>query len=195
MTEEEQSKHMKFRCTICRFKTFSNYCLKHHLNSVHLKIKPFSCSEPGCNQKYGYEYQLRYHHQRKHQNIKKYICEWCSRGFYDHCTLKKHVVRKHSESPETWSCDQCKFTTRCQDLLNKHKQSRHLGIRPYVCDYCGFSTSHRQHLKRHINNLHLNNNNNGQGQQQHSCHLCSFKSQRRDNMKAHVIKRHNGEML
>ena len=52
-----------------------------------------------------------------------------------------------------FSCDQCgeSFTQKCH--LNRHKQSKHAGVK-YSCDKCNYQATRKDNLNRHMKNKH-----------------------------------------
>ena len=52
--------------------------------------------------------------------------------------------------PTRQSCDQCDYKAAMKELLKKHKQSKHEGIK-YRCDQCDYKSSFRQKLVINVN--------------------------------------------
>lgn len=67
-----KTKHLgqrNFECKYCGLKLVSKQNLKEH-KYIHLGIKPFKCSFPGCNKKYRQSSQLSIHKKTHHANSK-----------------------------------------------------------------------------------------------------------------------------
>ncbi|GME86355.1 unnamed protein product [Ambrosiozyma monospora] len=66
-----------FICHICGKQMTRNETLKNHISSVHNKLKPFKCNEPGCETKlYATQNDLRRHMRENHAKETKryYAC-------------------------------------------------------------------------------------------------------------------------
>ena len=100
-----------------------------HIQSVHLKEKPFSCQEQGCVKKFGDKRDLKKHTRFVHLKEKSFSCQ-------------EQGCRK-------------RFGTRT--MLKIHTNSVHLKEKPFSCmeQGCGKKFRDKTQLKIHTNSLHL----------------------------------------
>ncbi|GMG40209.1 unnamed protein product [Ambrosiozyma monospora] len=67
-----RSQKKVFVCNICNKQMTRNETLKNHISSVHNKLKPFKCDEPGCEAKlYATQNDLRRHKRENHSKETK----------------------------------------------------------------------------------------------------------------------------
>merc|ERR1711894_289150 len=57
--------------------------------------------------------------------------------------------RSTTRKRNTLECDQCSYVG---DRLQRHKDSVHSDLKPFVCDTCGFASKRKDKLKEHIQN-------------------------------------------
>merc|ERR1719418_479415 len=72
---------------------------REHTGSTH----PFQCKD--CGFKFDRHSQLKYHVDKKHNNVVKFKCDICDKGFYKESDLRSHLdvhtgTKKHN-------CDIC----------------------------------------------------------------------------------------
>ena len=60
--------------------------LQHHVNGVHLKLKPFQCES--CELSFTLNGDLKKHVKEVHQKLKAHKCEYCSASFSRKYNLK-----------------------------------------------------------------------------------------------------------
>ena len=60
--------------------------LQHHVNGVHLKLKPFQCES--CELSFTLNGDLKKHVKEVHQKLKAHKCEYCSASFSRRYNLK-----------------------------------------------------------------------------------------------------------
>ena len=100
-----------FTCVKCYSKTFRTPAeLKEHKKSVHIKEKPYNCSQ--CDQKFMQPHTLR-HHEKK-----SYSCAKCEKKFHKKDDLKAHFSAVHPRG--RFDCPWC--NTECPDkaALKEH---------------------------------------------------------------------------
>ena len=88
----------KYKCKECESSFANKYYLKHHVNRVHLKIKPlkkFLCDE--CEEPFEQKQYLDHHMNRIHLKVKPYECNFCQKAFFIKGHLKTHLKRYHEE--------------------------------------------------------------------------------------------------
>ena len=85
---------MRFVCPQCQCTLSSTGGLAEHINIVHLKLARYQCQHCGK----GYSHRITYlDHIASHTGVKRYICSICQQKFAFKCSLKKHMLRFHSQ--------------------------------------------------------------------------------------------------
>lgn len=141
-------------CSECgaEFKKTGN--LTRHIQTVHLKKRPFACTE--CSARFGYKTHLNRHIQTVHNKDKctELSCNDCNRTFRTRQQLDRHQSQSHScgakadPVQEEIKCDLCGHEFSQRSNLNRHIQSIHQGLR-HSCSACPASFGQRFDLQRH----------------------------------------------
>ena len=87
-----------YKCKDCDASFRSRHYMKHHVNRIHLKIKPvkkFICNE--CDASFEQKQILEHHMNKVHLNVKPYECSFCEKAFFIKAQLKKHLTKSHRE--------------------------------------------------------------------------------------------------
>ena len=69
--------------------------LKRHVDSVHLKLKPFKCQH--CVLEFAQRWLLNRHHKRVHLKLKPWPCPGCGMSFAEKSDMKPHISKHHPE--------------------------------------------------------------------------------------------------
>ena len=96
--------------------SFYNFTFPEHEGNSH----PFSCEFPNCGLKFDRKSQLRYHVERNHENVVKFTCDVCHKGFYKESDFKLHTDR-HTGNKK-YKCSQCDKSFTHVSNLNRHKR-------------------------------------------------------------------------
>ena len=94
----KELKTSSIKCRDCDIAFVTRNTLKHHVNRVHLKIKPLKklvCNE--CKESFEHKQSLEYHINRIHLKVKPYLCNFCKKAFHLGANLKKHLKRTHND--------------------------------------------------------------------------------------------------
>ncbi|XP_050357120.1 zinc finger protein 615-like [Nymphalis io] len=104
-------------CDICGKVVRDTQQLKSHQRSVHLNIKPYTCSV--CNKSFPKKFTLKVHEQT--HTGKLYVCSVCDKKFSRQSSLQRHLQRFHVDSK--LKCQKCEkvFTTKVK--LTPHKKN------------------------------------------------------------------------
>ena len=86
------------------------------------------------------------HHQKTHDTIKEYLCEFCNKDFSSQISLQSHKLHMHKETGQAFFCTHCNkaFTTRRQFTQHTNKLHKKL-----TCVICGMKVSSQMALKNH----------------------------------------------
>jgi uncharacterized C2H2 Zn-finger protein len=139
-------------CAECgaSFKKTGN--LTRHIQTVHLKKKPFACDQ--CPASFGYKTHLNRHVQTVHNKSNDFKCSDCNREFRTQQQLDRHVQQAHSGASSAGEtgpikCETCGHGFSQRSNLNRHIQSIHEGMR-HMCNACPSSFGQRFDLQRHV---------------------------------------------
>merc|ERR1712000_369082 len=106
---------VKFDCEFCDYQSTQKSHLKTHINTVHLKLKPFQCNE--CDQSFGQSGHLKRHVDSVHKKI-RFHCSFdgCNKSFSRKTQLNQHF-KLHEAQVNL--CDQCGKTFTTKVYLNR----------------------------------------------------------------------------
>lgn len=149
-----------------------------------------------CGKAIPYSYKMIQHKVIEH-GIGEYAYQ-C--GECDYKTMERHRFRSHKkghmrkngtvEANETlwYFCDQCGKKLTSQDLLNKHYEKMHLGIRKdFPCKQCDKVFKGLRPLRKHIGMEH-------DKETEHPCHVCGKIFSYRDALTGHLSAVHPKKM-
>ena len=111
-------------CEICNKKFAKKFALKKHIETVHLKIKPFLCDD--CGKSFSGKGKLSTHVLAVHKGI-RFDCNQCDKSFSRKCHLRTHFKIMHEVG-----------------IANSLKN----------CSKCSYSSVRNTNLKRHIFRVH-----------------------------------------
>ena len=81
---------MSYICETCDKSFAANQNLKTHINTVHMKLKPFKCDY--CDSSFGRKSNIQNHIKVVHMDYKPFGCNHCEKFFAHNCDLKRHIV-------------------------------------------------------------------------------------------------------
>ncbi|XP_044738034.1 zinc finger protein OZF-like isoform X2 [Chrysoperla carnea] len=113
---------------------------------------------------------------------RKYLCDYCGRGYPDATKLNAHIRTHTGEKP--FSCIECnKFFTGNHNL-RQHRRVYHSNKKPYKCDFCEKSFAMSHWLKQHVR-IHMN-------AKPFTCDICNQKFREKHHLTRHKLV-HTGE--
>lgn len=131
-----------------------------HVSSFHLKLKPFTCKEPGCGKKYAEKFSLERHMDKNHGGKAFYRCKVCGEEFHWNSKWNKHK-KTHPNYPEdeqtqpldgnplVCSFPGCEKKYSQKFMVGLHYEAVHLGKPRYKCDVCNKTFMFGQYLRDH----------------------------------------------
>ena len=134
----------KFHCSFCDFQLITNEGLIKHAYLVHDK-KTLGCHY--CNEKFGFQTQLKQHVRRVHDNksnFSKYYkifgCHSCDEEFRSKKGLKEHVAKVHDKKKNQNQCEKKKQSTK--------------NLKTFRCSQCYREVQTEKGLKQHFSMVH-----------------------------------------
>ncbi|XP_076259298.1 uncharacterized protein LOC143195748 isoform X3 [Rhynchophorus ferrugineus] len=108
-----------------------------------------------------------------------FICEICSKAFYNHSNLQVHMRTHTGQKP--YICDICtkSFTQSC-NLVNHMRV--HTGEKPFKCPHCDRAFTQSGNLNNHIR-LHT-------AEKPFKCHFCDKAFVQSGNLNSHIRNNH-----
>ena len=149
---DEPKKNHPFKCDICDKSFSSKSNLKHHIDTIHLKLKSYKCEE--CGKTFNQKGNLEYHVKTVHLKIKPYKCEECCKTFGSKQDLKRHIDAVHLKI-KPFKCDECGISFATEGNLKTHINQVH---HPYKCKYCEELFDDQDSLYGHVSLVHKNFN-------------------------------------
>ena len=107
-------------------------------------LKSFKCGFCVYENK---NYKKVMRHERRHKNLRKFVCELCGNAFNTEYTLKEHTAYVHSDERK-FKCFKCDKSFKAKNALIRHEQV-HTEQRQFRC-HCGKSYKRQSHLNRHF---------------------------------------------
>ena len=170
---------------VCNFKDCeasykSKNGLKLHIDSKHLNLKPFSCTE--CQSTFTQKHALQRHINVQHLNWRPHNCSDCPSVFSSAEKLQNHINAVHLKI-KPFKCDQCSYSASSKGRLNEHDNYVHQNLRPHKCSDCGKTFVAKNKLKIHVDAVHLK-------LKPFKCSTCNVSFARIEDMKKHIKKFH-----
>lgn len=175
----------QFECDICGTKLKNKSILRGHMRWKHNpSAKQFKCVR--CESTFLRKSLLEIHYNRKHLDIREYVCSECGRKFKTKDQLKSHSYLHSGEKPIKCLFDNCDKGFRSRANREQHMRT-HSMEKPFYCSVNGCKQHFKQRsaLKQHIINVH------GTHSIKFSCQICDKSFSRKSRMKAHEIRAHD----
>lgn len=138
------------KCPKCYKKFDSISSFKRHHYRMHRMIrKKYHCTYQRCQETFNCGYKLNVH-LRRHENIRPFVCDICTKSFFDKAYLVEHMRRIHmTELLAEYSCDKCSKVFSLKAKLRIHQRNHSESARKHVCKVCDKKFITREKLTRH----------------------------------------------
>jgi uncharacterized Zn-finger protein len=150
-----------------------------HVKTVHVKERPFLCSD--CGKNFGTKGALK-EHQIIHSSEFPFACKFCSKKFKNGPRLKTH---EDTHQASTYICTECGLALNTKRTLKMHMVV-HSDNKKFKCSYCQSSFKRSKALKNHLI-LHT-------GLRPYSCPFCDKTFANGSNCRSHKKKAHPEEL-
>ena len=108
----------RFSCSQCDKKFTMSDDLHSHVNSVHLKIKPFKCETR--KKSFAHKRSLEPGRHSCKVNAQVHVCDHCGKVFKSRGSLQEHAHSHDGSLP--YSCKKCFTCFRYRNQLRRHSQ-------------------------------------------------------------------------
>ena len=173
------------RCPMCGYRTTRTSHLTRHQLCQHAKTA-VSCSVSGCTYVTSDEFLLQRHVKSRHlssqtRTSSSFPCTvpGCSYSGTTESRLIRHRARHRAvegqpsdtDLVECYRCTQCSYKTVHREHFQRHVDSVHKNIRPFLCDICGRRFKRRDALLQHAM-VHGDQSNTARWSNTHRCSVC-----------------------
>jgi KRAB domain-containing zinc finger protein len=175
------------KCIHCKFRCCSKGPLIAHVNRVHLKYQPFSCTK--CGLKFYSQVQLK-RHLITHKGL--FECGYCDQVLNNQEELSNHIeICMSVQRP--YKCNNCKASFLSEAELSNHLTYKHMPV--YKCELCEKQFLYKYSLMYHVNNTHTSETRlkigrkrakPTDGQQSYICETCGKFYNNIDGLKSHL---------
>jgi KRAB domain-containing zinc finger protein len=146
--DQHRSKERPFVCKYCQRTCATSVLLKVHVR-IHTGEKTYKCKF--CQKRFT-QHATWTQHVRIHTGEKPFKCPYCPWSFVRQGDRRRHMYTHaecDGEIPQKYICDVCgqKFSTSRSKRL--HKESIHLGLRPFKCEECGRDFGYKSIYNKH----------------------------------------------
>ena len=132
-----------YKCSFCRQGFSSVYKVKQH-EYLHTREKPFACSR--CTKKFSQKGNLKKHIETVHEQITRFNCSFCGKGFYSKDHVMTHERIHTGEKP--FACSFCGKGFNESSGVKRHEFT-HTGAKPHACSICGKRFTRIDSMKHH----------------------------------------------
>ena len=139
----KEQKCYKYSCSCCEYKTSLQSKLTSHYIVEHKDI--YKPGKTAKKKKRIQKNKEKYHYPRE-----TFKCKNCDYVTNMNINLQHHLANYCFK----FKCLHCPFQTSLQNKITKHRNDVHYDILPFRCDECRFGTDHNYLLERHQQRFH-----------------------------------------
>ena len=108
---------------------------------------------PICSKMFYDHFNVKRHIKTEHEKAERCECTECEKSFSNQYSLNYHVKACHKKD-SFFTCAVCEETFKTIAGLCKHKKSAHTKEVTIECRYCGIHLNSRSNLNRHKQEIH-----------------------------------------
>jgi len=139
----------KIVCYICD-KTFKRNAQRDiHVNTVHHKLKMYSC--PHCSKTFGIKGNCQKHLE---QHFDSFFCDQCPASFSGPRMLANHFLSEHGIGKDL-ECYVCGHNSSSSYYLTAHFSNKHQSMNAYLCPLCPLNFRMMTTFKKHFFESHF----------------------------------------
>ncbi|KAJ8041061.1 hypothetical protein HOLleu_11764 [Holothuria leucospilota] len=116
------SSEKPFACSKCGKRFVFKAKLDRHVTTVHSLVKPFVCTEQGCDKAFTRKDKLK-DHMYTHSPTPPFTCSYCTKGFYRKDNLRDHEV--YHTRQYKYKCNKCNKGFMRPKALSQHFNTDH----------------------------------------------------------------------
>ncbi|KAL3288652.1 hypothetical protein HHI36_003085 [Cryptolaemus montrouzieri] len=149
---KSKSEKLVHECEVCGRKFSDRRQVKLHMDTVHMKLKPFLCNF--CGYKSSSRSSLKIH-IRQHTGEKPFSCDSCSYTTSDHNSLRRHKWRHTGDKP--YKCAYCSYACIQSSTYKVHLKTKHPGQENdhmFTCPECQYRSINKDMYLTHMISVH-----------------------------------------
>lgn len=176
-------------CYECTHVSTSDVMHMEHFKLQHPTLKPFKCTQNGCNKMFPSRRNLKGHMTTHETTRATFKCPQCPQEFLNECSVAAHVRDLHPIKQQMFKCsfEGCLFTTTAERYLASHEEVHSENRRTFHCDQAGCSSTF--HYKLSLD-LHRKNHERPRDKE-FKCSGCPFQTNRLSKLNSHLNEVHN----
>lgn len=167
--ESSQKKNLEFQCPECPKSFDKKINLMHHKRAHKPRVECQICN------KYIRHQNLK-NHQKRHDAVSRFKCDFCSTGFYVKQEMVEHMWNHRSD--KKFKCPQCSQGFNFGSSFKRHLLSHSTDPRPFKCDLCPKSFISKLGLQGHIISIHKEGS-------EFKCDQCEYAAKLQVNLRMH----------
>lgn len=158
---ESKKDKRRWMCRKCEYVGRDRTDTKRHVESQHLRLRPWKCTVPDCEWSFEALAKLRRHMRLVHPGMESETenpttanpvattCSICDETFATRAVHDTHVKSSHTSDTGRLECPHCSKTFAKKVLLERHLQTMHENRRMFECLVCHTRFGRKDYLHKH----------------------------------------------
>jgi len=166
----------------CRHCHFSTKSKKEYQEHLQEHYGPYKFKCDLCDFACRNGQQLKRHHMRRHTDTRAHLCTVCPKTFQEKSDLKRHIATHSNKKP--YKCSFCEYTCKFRNTLTLHMKV-HSSLKTNRCPHCDYETKYVHNLTKHmlVHEIDLN----------FMCSMCDFRAATLERVEKHMERIHKGD--